>query len=374
MAKGNFIVFKGPSQKGKTTVAYSTIKSFIQEDSEHRAIYIGLTHNSGQKLFKSLPEELHDRVMAIGVDPLSADKSTAANFLLAPIAALKASHQQGKLLIVFDDVLLHKFKEKHVYDLASQPFSPINIVNELMEQTGCFQDGRVVSSIVIVETEANQLQFQKDEDAALVHIESIADQIVEFSDDKHRRRLGTTLPILPSEPGQIMPNQSCFLRPFVRAMSSKFQTLTDQIDKAHVQHSGKELMKIVEDPWENFLYHDSKYVLPIMCHASDMTIEEQILVAMFLQKSVQDETISQYKLQGTKLIDALVKFVKEQHGLSSTDAVQQEEDDGDDEGDDIVDELLKIKNDKRGKTSNTLLDKLRECSVSKGNLGRPETN
>lgn len=89
-------------------------------------------------MFKSLPEECHDRVMAIGVDPLSADKSTAANFLLAPIAALKASQQQSKLLIVFDDVLLHKFKEKHVYDLASQPFSPINIVNELMEQTGCF--------------------------------------------------------------------------------------------------------------------------------------------------------------------------------------------------------------------------------------------
>ena len=51
MAKGNFIVFKGPSQKGKTTVAYSTIKSFLQESKEHRAIYIGLTTNAGKKLF-----------------------------------------------------------------------------------------------------------------------------------------------------------------------------------------------------------------------------------------------------------------------------------------------------------------------------------
>lgn len=89
-----------------------------------------------------------------------------------------------------------------MYDLAGQPFAPTNLINELMEQTGCFKDGRVVSSIVILDTEAGQIQFQKDEEATLLHIESIADQIVEFSDDKHRRRTGTTLPILPSEPGQ----------------------------------------------------------------------------------------------------------------------------------------------------------------------------
>ena len=75
-----------------------------------------------------------------------------------------------------------------------------------------------------------------------------------------------TLPILPSEPGQILPHQRCFLRPFLKAMCSKFQSLADQIDKAHVQHNGKEMMKIAEDPWDNFLYYDSKYVLPIICH------------------------------------------------------------------------------------------------------------
>jgi len=56
---------------------------------------------------------------------------------------------------VFDDVLLHTFKEKYVYDLASQPFAPTNIINELMEQTGNFQDGRVVSTLVLADTEAN---------------------------------------------------------------------------------------------------------------------------------------------------------------------------------------------------------------------------
>ena len=134
MAKGNFILFKGPSMKGKTAMAYSTIKRFLMESEEHRAIYAGLSPNAGQKLLKELPEECRERAMAIGVDPASGETSSDADYILAPHAALHASMgQHKKYLIVFDDVLLHKFKEKHVYGLANQPFAPKNILNELME-------------------------------------------------------------------------------------------------------------------------------------------------------------------------------------------------------------------------------------------------
>lgn len=138
-----------------------------------------------------------------------------------------------------------------------------------------------------------------------------------------------------------------------------------------MSHAGKEMMKVAEDPWDNFLYYDSKYVLPIICHASDMPIEKQILVAMFIQKSVDDEVISQYKVQGPNLINALFKFVEEEHGFLSTEAGQEAA--SEDEDEDIVDELLKIKSSKRGSKAKSLLDKLRECSVSKGTVGRAET-
>ena len=100
-------------------------------------------------------------------------------------------------------------------------------------------------------------------------------------------------------------------------------------------------------------------------------------MAMFIQKSVQDETISQYKVQGSKLVNALLSFIREEYsGLSGVD----NEDDGaaaveDERGDeaDIVDDLLKIKSSKRG-SSNGLLDRLKDSCESKGNLARPETN
>ena len=81
-----------------------------------------------------MPTGCAERVMAIGVDPASGETSSDADYILAPHAALRAIHNlDEKYLVVFDDVLLHKFKEKHVYGLASQPFAPKNILNELME-------------------------------------------------------------------------------------------------------------------------------------------------------------------------------------------------------------------------------------------------
>ena len=35
------------------------------------------------------------------------------------------------MLLVFDDVVAHNFKEKKVFDLANQPFGPVNVINEI---------------------------------------------------------------------------------------------------------------------------------------------------------------------------------------------------------------------------------------------------
>ena len=82
------------------------------------------------------------------------------------------------------------------------------------------------------------------------------------------------MPVLPTKPGQKMPHERIFLRPFVRALCSRYQRLSEDLDKAYVQHAGKEMMKIVEDPWDNYLFYDSKHVLPLICHSQDLPIEQ----------------------------------------------------------------------------------------------------
>ena len=50
--------------------------------------------------------------------------------------------------------------------------------------------------------------------------------------------------------------------------------MCDEISQAHKIHNEKKQLKIQEDPWENYLYYDSKFVLQIICHSQAIALEE----------------------------------------------------------------------------------------------------
>ena len=225
----------------------------------------------GSKLLESLPEEDRDQVISIGID--SKVSYSEADYLFAPKAAISAASQCKKALVIYDDVLVQQFKERYIFGLANQPFNPVNFINELFEQTGIFKDGREVTSIVIADVEGNTLQLQKDEDNLIAHLDSLADQIVTFEDEQLRRRLQRSRPRLSLTPGQVYLNQKVWMSPFTNLFARRYQKLVSQLDKAYVQHQGKEDMKIVEDPWDNYLYFDSQHILPILAHSNDFPLE-----------------------------------------------------------------------------------------------------
>ena len=85
-------------------------------------------------------------------------------------------------------------------------------------------------------------------------------------------------------------------------------------------------MKIQEDPWDNYLYYDSRYIIPIFCHQESMPIEKQTLAAFFLKKSIDDETISQFKVIGSKLLEELFNFIE--NDFVDSGSLQEEETEG----------------------------------------------
>ena len=64
-----------------------------------------------------------------------------------------------------------------------------------MENTGSFKDGSEVTSIMIVDTDSTSLMFKKDELTFVQHLESLADQIIEFSYEDNQT-LKTLMPTL----------------------------------------------------------------------------------------------------------------------------------------------------------------------------------
>ena len=97
-------MFKGEKNSGKTTLAASIIKQFLNtQDKEAKVIYVGLS-SKGKELKQTFSS---DNLMTIGVDD-----DSQASFCMAPHLAIKVAAELSNCLLVFDDVLLQHMKER----------------------------------------------------------------------------------------------------------------------------------------------------------------------------------------------------------------------------------------------------------------------
>ena len=212
-------------------------------------------------------------------------------------------------MFVFDDVLLHHFKERSLFDLATQPFAPINLVNEIMENTGMFCEADTsMTSIFIVDKESSSMMFRKDELSHVQHLESMTDQIVDFSSDRVSLTKGM-MPLIDMKPDKTIIDY--WQSPLLKKVKKELQSLIGELTESHTMHVLRKQMKMGEDPWDNYLIYDAKYFVPLLCHNTDIPIEQQVLLVRFIRQSIAEETISQYKLKSSLLINELVSFAQD---------------------------------------------------------------
>ena len=102
--------------------------------------------------------------------------------------------------------------------------------------------------------------------------------------------------------------QSPYLKKYV---SASFKKLLQDINTSQDQYYTKKQFKIEEDPWDNYLYYDAKHLIHLICHHGYLPISHQVVLAKFIEETVVSETISQYQVSGSKLLDELLKFAGE---------------------------------------------------------------
>lgn len=217
-----------------------------------------------------------------------------------------------KILFIFEDTILHHLKEQTIYDLANQPFAPTNILHELMENTGIFKNYEM-TTLVSFDSDSSSMMFKKDEMDLEKNLDSISDQIMIFSSEQSK----LTKPFMPQIGLNFTPKfidfwQAPYLKQYV---STSFRLLLEDINQSQVTHFQRKEYKIQEDPWENYLFHDAKRLIHLICHDKPMQISHQVLLAKFIEYTVKNETISQYKLQGVQILFDLIEF---QNGFELT--------------------------------------------------------
>jgi len=156
LAKGNFIVFQGNVNTGKTHLAAQTAINFIKNsvfdktDRPKKVIYCNVNINETNTLFK----DLQDADCLDDVIGFSVSSKQPSSYYFAPFSALAYANylksQGTDVLLIFDDLVEHYTKEMLIFSTVNQPFGPLNIVNELYASTGNFEKGSLTTIMVFL--------------------------------------------------------------------------------------------------------------------------------------------------------------------------------------------------------------------------------
>ena len=133
------------------------------------------------------------------------------------------------------------------------------------------------------------MMFKKDELTIQLHLESMADQIVDFSSESISLTKGM-MPIIEMKPDKTIIDY--WQTPLLRTVKYQLQDLINRLRESHTMHVLRKQMKMDEDPWDNYLIFDAKYFVPLLCHNSELPVEQQVLLVSFIRLSIQEETIT----------------------------------------------------------------------------------
>ena len=164
-------------------------------------------------------------------------------------------------------------------------------MHEVMENTGIF-DSYEMTTLVSFDTESTSMMLELDSINLQKNLDSISDQIIDFNSDDCKLTKGLMPQMgLTFTPKPFNHWQSLYLKKHV---TSSFRSLLQQIDSAQKQHYARKDFKLDEDPWENYLFHDTKLLVTLICHSKALSISQQVILAKFIEHSIKMETISQY--------------------------------------------------------------------------------
>lgn len=216
----------------------------------------------------------------------------SAELYLMPRSALVIAQQLRKhgcnVLFIFDKIVEYDVNEKHIFDSAKQPFSPTNIYNEIMENSGDFGPNEgVMTSVLLFDTDTINLEYEKYVNGLRKHLESIADQIIDF--EPHLKSMKSSVPKLDLLNFTGF-NTGYWQKPLVASVRMELETFTKLLKDSYKSTHSKRELGIHEDPWENYLYYDSQFIIPLLTHKTPLTIVEQILLFKFIVRTVNEDS------------------------------------------------------------------------------------
>lgn len=85
--------------------------------------------------------------------------------------------------------------------------------------------------------------------------------------------------------------------------------IVKNIFNAHKKFEEIKKLKIHSDPWDNYLYHDSKFLLDFIFNQNIIFAEEKFIQLKFFMFIYYNDLMANFKIDGKIVADRLIKYI-----------------------------------------------------------------
>lgn len=97
---------------------------------------------------------------------------------------------------------------------------------------------------------------------------------------------------------------------YLLSYQSDFKEILHMIFHAHKKQEEIKKLNIQTDPWDNYLYYDSKFFLDFIFNENFITPEDKFIQLIFLNFIFQNEFLGNFKKDGKYISNKLMNFFK----------------------------------------------------------------
>jgi len=97
---------------------------------------------------------------------------------------------------------------------------------------------------------------------------------------------------------------------YLLTYQSDFKEILFMIFNAHKKQEEIKKFNIRSDPWDNYLYYDSKFFLDFIFNENFFTPEDKFIQLIFLNFIFQNEFLGNFKKDGKYISNKLINFLK----------------------------------------------------------------
>ncbi|CAG9321097.1 unnamed protein product [Blepharisma stoltei] len=302
LSYGQSVMLHGKSNLGKTKLAMSAAKQFLNAGDNHKVVIANpnpYINASALQAYINSPNSV-----IYSSKHLSSDISQYFTPYFALAHACYLRDQGNHVFLLINDLLHHTFIERSLF--YQYKLMPTNIANMIFEHSKYLSDKSSLTSVTILEENSEDNIHNTLSLGMAVHMRSFVNQVINFETIK--KPFIDNRPSLDFTKGKKIP--IIWQHPILQSIRAEFIEIFSDLKQMQELEEARSKLNIKTEPWEKYLLLDSNYFLKLMNQDTPMELWEQIIFLNFCIYVIKNEMVSMIKSDMKIVRNEFLEFIR----------------------------------------------------------------